>query len=108
MITDIDYGKVGESISASYAQVAARYRCDDEIEVTTENHAHLRNILGAISSSFGRPISVLDAGCGTGRYFYCLKNVKCLTGIDISQEMLRIAGSPVRQEEITAGTIELN
>jgi ubiquinone/menaquinone biosynthesis C-methylase UbiE len=103
----IDYEEVGKSLKASYAQVASRYRSDDEIEVTTEHHRHLRDILSTVSSSFKRPITALDAGCGTGRYFYCLKNVERLVGMDISQEMLKIAGNPVRQEEITVAAIEL-
>ena len=50
---------------------------------------------------------MLEAGCGTGRYFYCLQNVKRLVGVDISPEMLQIAETPVRQEDVTAETIEL-
>ncbi|HZQ46317.1 MAG TPA: class I SAM-dependent methyltransferase, partial [Verrucomicrobiae bacterium] len=105
--TAMNYEEIGESLRTSYAKVAERYRCDDEIEVTTEHHRHLKSILSAISSSFNRPISVLDAGCGTGRYFYCLKNVERLVGIDVSQEMLKIAEKPVRQEELSAVAVEL-
>ncbi|MDB6109714.1 MAG: Methyltransferase type 11 [Pedosphaera sp.] len=103
----IDFEEVGEHLKAAYRIAARKYRQDDEIEVTTDNHRHLRGILHALSSSFGRPISVLDVGCGTGRYFYCLKNVDSLLGIDISEEMLRIAGNPVRGGDISAKRIEL-
>ncbi len=103
----MDFEEVGESLKASYARVAARYRCDDEIEVTTDHHRHLKGILYRLSSSFGQPISVLDAGCGTGRYFNCLKHVERLVGIDLSEEMLKIAEKPVRQEEISVGATEL-
>jgi ubiquinone/menaquinone biosynthesis C-methylase UbiE len=105
--TAVDFEGVGERLKATYAQVAARYRCDDEIEVTTEHHRHLKSLLYRMSSSFGRPISALDVGCGTGRYFHCVKNVQRLDGIDISQEMLKIAESPVRQEEVSIGSIAL-
>ncbi len=98
---------MGEGLKLAYARAAAGYRRDDEIEVTTGHHRHLKELLGAISASFGRPISVLEAGCGTGRYFYCLKNVARLTGIDVSPAMLGIAAHPVREDQVSAGTIEL-
>ena len=105
--TPADYETIAESLKASYRTVAPAYRRDDEIEITTDHHRHLKSILGAISSSFGRSISVLDAGCGTGRYFHCLKNVDRLVGIDLSEAMLEIAGNPVRKEEVSARNIEL-
>ena len=105
--TVADYEEIGENLKATYAQAAERYRCDDEIEVTTDHHRHLKSVLYRMSSSFGRSISTLDAGCGTGRHLHCLRNVQRLAGIDISQEMLKIAESPVRQQEVSIGTIEL-
>jgi SAM-dependent methyltransferase len=104
----MDFKDIGEHVSASYGNIATKYRSDDEIEVTTEHHRHLRGILGTLSSSFGRPITTLDVGCGTGRYFYCLKNVAHLVGIDISEAMLNIATTPVRQNEISVKKIELH
>lgn len=103
----LDFAKFGESIRASYRDVAAKYREDDEVEITTEDHRRLKTILGTISSSFGRLISVLDAGCGTGRYFYCLKNVERLVGVDISDDMLKNAKKPVKAAEISTGAIHL-
>ncbi len=75
--------------------------------MTTEYHQRLREVLERISSSFGRSISVLEAGCGSGRYFYCLKNVGQLVGLDLSPEMLEAARNPVRQSEISAREIRL-
>lgn len=103
----MDYEAVAANVRASYREVTLKYRNDDEIEVTTENHRRLSNILGDLTASFDRPISVLDAGCGTGRYFHCLRNVEELVGIDISPEMLQAARSPVRESEVTAGQIQL-
>lgn len=103
----LDFAKFGESIRASYRDLAVKYREDDEVEITTEDHRRLKTILGTISSSFGRPISVLDAGCGTGRYFYCLKNVERLVGVDVSEEMLNIAKNPVKAAEISVTAIHL-
>jgi SAM-dependent methyltransferase len=103
----MDYELVAANVRASYREIGPKYRDDDEIEVTTENHRRLSNILGAATASFNRPISVLDAGCGTGRYFHCLRNVEELVGIDISPDMLEAAESPVLEEEVTAGEIQL-
>lgn len=105
--TVLDFKEIGDNIKASYSIVAAKYRRDDEIEITTEHHRHLKETLVAITASFNRPISVLDVGCGTGRYFYCLKNVDQLIGIDLCDEMLKIAENPVRRQEITVEGIEL-
>jgi ubiquinone/menaquinone biosynthesis C-methylase UbiE len=105
--TVLQIEEIAEKIAASYREVAPQYRSDDEIEITTEHHKHLKGILSRTTSSFGRPISVLDLGCGTGRYFYCLQNVEHLTGMDICEEMLRIAENPVKQDEITIKSIQL-
>ena len=99
---------IGERIRESYDGIAARYRRDDEIEVTTPRHQRLHRILRLLSSGFGRPVQVLDAGCGTGRYFHCLRNVELLAGLDLSEEMLNIAAHPVLEEQITAERINLH
>ena len=103
----MDYQRAEAALRHSYDENAAKYRRDDEIEVTSAHHQRLAAKLSAISSSFGRPISVLDAGCGTGRFFHALKNVHKLVGMDISPEMLHAARQPVKSPEITAGNIEL-
>lgn len=103
----MDYEVVGANIRASYREVTPKYRSDDEIEVTTDNHQRLSRLLGGISGSFNRPISALDVGCGTGRYFHCLRNVQQLVGIDVSPDMLRAAEEPVREDEITVEEIQL-
>jgi SAM-dependent methyltransferase len=103
----MNYEEVGANIRAVYRDVCPRYREDDEIEVTTQNHRHYCQMLREITTSFDHPISVLDVGCGTGRYFHCLQNVDALTGLDISPEMLKAAESPVRQWEISARQVRL-
>ena len=94
-----------ETLRASYKGQCSRYREDDEIEVTSPHHEHLKGVLGELSGSFGHPIQVLDAGCGTGRYFHCLQNVDELVGLDLSPDMLDEARRPVRDEEVTVSRI---
>jgi len=96
-----------ENLRGSYREQCARYREDDEIEVATGHHQRLQKILSELTGSFGRPISVLEAGCGTGRYFHCLRNVDRLVGLDITPEMLEAARHPVREEQVTVKGIEL-
>ena len=103
----MDLRKAELALRSSYGEQVAQYRRDDEIEITTPHHLRLAGSLAEISSSFGRPISVLDVGCGTGRYFYCLRNVERLIGMDITPGMLSAARQPVKSEEISAQTIEL-
>jgi SAM-dependent methyltransferase len=103
----MDHQAVEETIKAGYREVTSQYRSDDEIEVTTENHRHLSGILQTICESFPHRIRVLDVGCGTGRYFHCLRNVAELTGADITDAMLEAARNPVLQEEISIPIIRL-
>jgi SAM-dependent methyltransferase len=106
-LTHMNYQAVEEVIKTDYREVTPRYRRDDDIEVTTENHRRIGARLKEICILFDRPIRVLDAGCGTGRYFHCLTNVRELTGIDITEEMLRAAEDPVLKEEISVPEIRL-
>lgn len=96
-----------ENLRGSYRDQCSRYRKDDEIEVTTPHHQRLQKTLGELTASFDHPISVLEAGCGTGRYFHCLRNVDRLVGLDISPDMLEAARHPVREDQITVTDIEL-
>src|SRR5688572_3242890 len=103
----MDFHRAEAALRQSYGERAAKYRNDDEIEVTSPHHQRLASRLAAISASFDRPISVLDVGCGTGRFFYCLNNVDQLVGMDISPEMLEAAKQPVNASRITARKIQV-
>jgi SAM-dependent methyltransferase len=103
----MNYEAVEQTIRAGYREITAKYRRDDEIEVNTRNHHRLSARLRALCTSFSTAISVLDAGCGTGRYFHCLRNVRELVGVDITEEMLRAAEHPVLEHEITVPNIQL-
>jgi SAM-dependent methyltransferase len=86
---------------------AARYRESDELEIYSGSYWRICNTLKEISLSFDRPISALDLGCGTGRYFRCLRNVQALTAVDASSEMLKQARNPTGADSVTVGRIEL-
>jgi SAM-dependent methyltransferase len=103
----MDLSKTEESLKKQYRETAAAYRKHDDVHVVSKSHRATRQILENLSLSFGRPIRVLDAGCGTGRNFHCLKNVQRLVAADVSPEMLEQARHPVRPEEISAHQIEL-
>jgi SAM-dependent methyltransferase len=68
---------------------------------------HYCELLGELSASFKRKIDVLDAGCGTGRYFQCLKDVRHLVGIDISPHMIEQARSPAGSVGLDIESIDL-
>jgi len=93
----------------SYDETGARYyRESEEKSIQYGSRKHYCGILKDLSASFERRISVLDVGCGTGRYFHCLQNVERLLGLDISQSMLDQAMNPVKKDEIRIGEISLS
>lgn len=103
----MDDQRYATHLAADYDRGAAQYRTDDEIEARSENHQRLGGHLRKVCRSFCHPIRVLEIGCGTGRYFHWLENVKLLVGTDLSAEMLRRARNPVLATEITAHEIRL-
>ena len=82
---------------------AQGYREHDEHGVKEQwpTHTDLAAFVTDASASFNHAIAALDLGCGTGRYFHCLKNLKSLTGIDASSEMLLQAEHPVEEATIS-------
>ena len=63
--------------------------------------------LGGVCDRFDQPIDALDLGCGTGRYFWGLRNVKTLTGLDASAPMLEEARHPIHGERLSALPVSL-
>ncbi|MGC9195017.1 MAG: class I SAM-dependent DNA methyltransferase [Syntrophobacteraceae bacterium] len=43
--------------------------------------------------------TVLDLGCGTGRWFHCLENIRFLVGVDASRPMLAVAHNRLRRAD---------
>jgi ubiquinone/menaquinone biosynthesis C-methylase UbiE len=96
------YADLGERARAQYdSDYAACYRKSDDEGLGGPTHTDQGNLLTEVSASFGRPIDVLDLGCGTGRYWHHLRNLRRLTGVDVSPDMLRQAQHPVREFAIT-------
>lgn len=85
----------------------SNYRKYDDEFIHTKAYAHIAGKIKELSSSFNRPISVLDVGCGTGRYFHAIHNLEALTGIDVSHNMLEEAKNPYGRTAIAISDIEL-
>ena len=106
-MTDAGRTRWGVRAAAIYgAAHAAEYRVHDDKVRTERTVTALRGWLGAICEGYSHPIDVLELGCGTGRYFHTLSNVRRLVGIDVSQPMLEHARTPsgdvvVLPEQIT-------
>jgi SAM-dependent methyltransferase len=89
------------------ADYARKYRTRDEELESVDTYHQLVRWVGEVSNRFDRPIDVLDLGCGTGRYFWGLRNVNTLTGIDASEPMLQEAAHPTHASQIKAARIVL-
>lgn len=103
----MNHRQFGPALAASYNLRAEQYRRDDDIEARSENHHRIGGNLRRMCRSFPHAIRVLEIGCGTGRYFHWLENVKLLVGTDLSEQMLKRARQPVHGSEITAREIRL-
>ena len=81
----------------------AHYRTRDD-DVNHPNHRDLCEILASVSGEMSGPLRVLDAGCGTGRYFHCLRQTASIFGMDMSTGMLQAARRPVCANQIQGNT----
>lgn len=104
----MDYKKIEQEAQLLYSKKYSEiYRASDVEEETEIFHEEITTKIREITTGFPYPIDVLDIGCGTGRYFYALKNVRELTGIDVSDDMLLAAKNPIRKEEVTVKKTKL-
>lgn len=101
----MDHGR--EAVTIFDDARARRYRQADVLAVGRGSRRHYCDALHRLCESFGRKIDVLDVGCGSGRYFHCLRNVRQLTGIDISPHMLEQARDPIHGEALDVEALEL-
>jgi len=84
----MDY--VSNTLSVFDRTGAQHYREVDERMLQSASHQHYCQILGELTAGFDRRIYVLDAGCGSGRFFHCLRNVRHLLGVDVSPHIYSI------------------
>jgi SAM-dependent methyltransferase len=98
----------GRRASELYRPEYARaYRAHDDELVNADAYDVFAGWIAAVCRGFEQPIDVLDLGCGTGRYFSVLTNVRSLVGIDVSQAMLDEGRNPVNAPRIAIDRIEL-
>lgn len=88
-------------------EYARRYRRRDEELSAVDSYHALIAWLGDVCDRFTQPIDALDLGCGTGRYFWGVRNVKSITGIDASAPMLAEAARPTHAADIKTRDITL-
>lgn len=96
--------KAADLYQASYAREYRRH--DDELDRVAAYETFCGWLRG-VCLSFGAPIDALDLGCGTGRYFCALAQVRALVGLDASAAMLEEARRPVHADRITAARVDL-
>jgi SAM-dependent methyltransferase len=94
-------GPWARKAEALYTDAYARqYRVRDEELQQEATYLDFIQWLGRTCERFDHPIDVLDLGCGTGRYFWGLKNVRTLVGFDASAAMLAEARHPIREDRL--------
>jgi SAM-dependent methyltransferase len=86
---------------------AERYRAQDESPRRGAAAGRLGAWLRTVCERFPGPIDALDLGCGTGRYFNAVGNVRRLVGIDASRPMLDRARRPAGNPAMAPGWLTL-
>jgi ubiquinone/menaquinone biosynthesis C-methylase UbiE len=98
----------GERAAQLYgADYARKYRTMDDVLRAGPLVARFGGWIRELCESFGRPITVLDLGCGTGRYFWAVRHATELVGIDVSAAMLAEARRPVDAGHLEVSRVTL-
>lgn len=86
---------------------AERYRAHDDGLADSGPYLGFVAWLQRVCARFTAPAEALEIGCGTGRYFSALQNVRTLVGLDASPAMLALAAHPFRADAITVDKVTL-
>jgi ubiquinone/menaquinone biosynthesis C-methylase UbiE len=86
---------------------ARRYREADDAIRHGELVTRFGSWLAQTCERVGRDIVALDLGCGTGRYFWALRGVRELVGVDVSAAMLAEAERPVDRDSVRVASVRL-
>ncbi|MDP2388758.1 MAG: class I SAM-dependent methyltransferase [Acidobacteriota bacterium] len=89
------------------AAYADRYRSHDDSLADSGPYLGFVAWLQRVCARFTSPVDALEIGCGTGRYFSALQNVRTLVGLDASPAMLALAAHPFREAAITVERVTL-
>jgi len=89
------------------AAYADRYRSHDDGLAESGPYLGFVAWLQRVCARFTDPSDALELGCGTGRYFCALQNVRFLVGLDASPAMLALAAHPLREEAIVVDRVTL-
>lgn len=73
---------------------AESYRLSDENYFNTAKDTGKFPFVRDAARSFTNP-TILDVGCGTGRYFHCFNNAERIVAFDLSYPMLLQARNPI-------------
>lgn len=76
------------------AGYARTYRDRDDVGRDEPSHRDLGEFVDELTSTLPHNARVLDLGCGTGRYFHCIRQPVHLVGLDLSPAMLAEAQHP--------------
>lgn len=105
----MNHQQIGDKVRKRYDEThSKKYREQyDVLDIESESRQRNCDMLGRTCLSFENRITVLDLGCGSGRYLSCLQNVERLIGLDISIHMLKQVRTPVDREKIDIPRIDL-
>lgn len=83
-----------------------KIRRDKDLRGAPHSFIYFEQVAIELCRGFNKKINVLDAGCGTGRYFCTFRNVNLLVGLDIDEFKLYEAKDPLDKYKVDNHTIK--